>query len=159
MKKQDCIEFLLSKNVAVDKKTTSILLHEQVRKWISQNVKPECVRLAEAAGHKVLLTPPYHSDFQPIELIWAYIKGNIGHQYDKDSNYQVLLKQLQEEFTNLDQNGSALIQHMINLIMQNCKEFYDKVIEEDVHTNNVYEDDNSEISSDSFISMDAIDAY
>ena len=37
--------------------------------------------------------------------------------------------------------------------------FYDEVVEEDVHTNDDYENNNSEVSSDSFISMDAIDAY
>ncbi len=47
------------------------------RQWINENEKNAIIKIAEEAGHKVLLTPPYHSDLQPIELVWAHIKGPI----------------------------------------------------------------------------------
>lgn len=31
-------------------------------------------RIAEAAGHTILRTPPYHPELQPIETVWALIK-------------------------------------------------------------------------------------
>lgn len=31
-------------------------------------------RLAEAAGHTIIRTPPYHPELQPIETVWALIK-------------------------------------------------------------------------------------
>ena len=56
----------------------------------------EVVKLEEDKGHEVLFTPPYHSDLQPIELLWALIKGNIGRQYNinttLDTVYQRLIR-------------------------------------------------------------------
>ncbi|RHY24712.1 hypothetical protein DYB32_008725 [Aphanomyces invadans] len=46
------------------------------------SVQPTTVAMAEAAGHEVLFTPPHHSELQPIELIWAIVKGQVGRQYD-----------------------------------------------------------------------------
>jgi transposase len=48
---------------------------------LSNNVKIEVEHLVEAGGHPVLFTPAYHSDLQPIELVWALVKGNVGLQY------------------------------------------------------------------------------
>ena len=48
--------------------------------------------LAEAEGHRFLFTPPCHSDFQTIELLWAKLKGNIGRQHTSTTT-MTLLKQ------------------------------------------------------------------
>ena len=34
--------------------------------------------IAERYGHKVLFTPPYHPELEPIEIIWAVIKNRIA---------------------------------------------------------------------------------
>ena len=34
--------------------------------------------IAEASGHKVLRLPPYHCEFNPIELIWAQTKNFVA---------------------------------------------------------------------------------
>ena len=31
-------------------------------------------KLAKAAGHEIIRLPPYHCKFNPIELLWAYMK-------------------------------------------------------------------------------------
>ena len=45
---------------------------------IVDRVKPEkkyvTVGMAERVGHKVLFTPPYHPELQPIETIWGFAK-------------------------------------------------------------------------------------
>jgi transposase len=41
--------------------------------------KTYIILLAEELGHKVLWTPPYHSDLQPVEFVWARVKDNVGH--------------------------------------------------------------------------------
>ncbi|EGZ15570.1 hypothetical protein PHYSODRAFT_505080 [Phytophthora sojae] len=38
----------------------------------------ETVKIASKWGHKVLFTPPYHPESQPIEVIWAAINAYIG---------------------------------------------------------------------------------
>eukprot|EP00644_Phytophthora_capsici_P002669 jgi/Phyca11/105545/e_gw1.11.658.1 len=35
--------------------------------------------IARLFGHFVYFTPPYHPELQPIELIWANIKGHIAN--------------------------------------------------------------------------------
>lgn len=34
--------------------------------------------MAESAGHKVLRLPPYHCELNPIELVWAQVKGHVA---------------------------------------------------------------------------------
>ena len=38
-------------------------------------------RIAEEHGHKVAYTPAYHSDLQPIEMVWACAKGKVARKY------------------------------------------------------------------------------
>ncbi|GBL81144.1 hypothetical protein AVEN_83195-1 [Araneus ventricosus] len=37
-------------------------------------------KIASETGHKVLRLPPYHCELNPIELIWAQVKGYIARQ-------------------------------------------------------------------------------
>jgi len=37
-----------------------------------------CVKIAVGWGHRVLFTPPYHPELQPIEIVWAVGKNWIG---------------------------------------------------------------------------------
>ncbi|OQR89224.1 hypothetical protein ACHHYP_20269 [Achlya hypogyna] len=37
-----------------------------------------CVELAAHSGHKLLYTPPYHPELQPIEVVWAVAKNRIA---------------------------------------------------------------------------------
>ncbi|OAF65457.1 hypothetical protein A3Q56_06837 [Intoshia linei] len=48
-----------------------------------------------------LFTPPYHSDLQPIELIWAITKGDVGRQYDININFKDVLYRLNNAFNDL----------------------------------------------------------
>jgi hypothetical protein len=40
--------------------------------------------IANAHNHQLMYTPPYHPDLQPIELIWADIKGRIAREPAKN---------------------------------------------------------------------------
>ncbi|KAJ0390407.1 hypothetical protein P43SY_011604 [Pythium insidiosum] len=37
-----------------------------------------CVQIAANYGHQVLITPPYHPELQPIEIIWAVVKNAVA---------------------------------------------------------------------------------
>jgi transposase len=39
-------------------------------------------------GHDIVFTPPYHSNLQPIELVWANTKGEVGRQYDTQTTFK-----------------------------------------------------------------------
>lgn len=65
--------------------------------WTSDMLKPELYalcrrfapppayrldRIASAAGHKVLRTPPYHPELQPIETCWGIVKNALADTCD-----------------------------------------------------------------------------
>ena len=43
------------------------------------------VRAAEEQGHVILWTPSGFSGLQPIKLVWARLKGNVGRQCDQNT--------------------------------------------------------------------------
>ena len=90
MNKKPCHDFLTARGVPFTGKEYVVELRDMVRKWIVTYEKFQCVALAEQKGHKVLWTPPYHSDLQPIELVWAVIKGNVGHQYSTETTLTIV---------------------------------------------------------------------
>ncbi|EEY66471.1 uncharacterized protein PITG_17085 [Phytophthora infestans T30-4] len=54
---------------------------EQFERWfanLSAILASKATELASLHGHLVYYTPPYHPELQPMELIWADIKGRIA---------------------------------------------------------------------------------
>jgi len=43
--------------------------------------------MAAEQGHTVEFKPPYHSRLQPIELVWAYVKGIVGRAYTVSTTF------------------------------------------------------------------------
>ncbi|KAG9400550.1 hypothetical protein AC1031_010764 [Aphanomyces cochlioides] len=54
--------------------------------------------MAKDRGHEVVFTPPYHSDFQPIEMIWSIVKGAVGRQYNTSTKFPDVRERLDREF-------------------------------------------------------------
>ena len=60
--------FFLGKGILFDPRMLAVELKQLVRKHFADYKKLEIICLVELAGHKVLFSPPYYSDLQPIEL-------------------------------------------------------------------------------------------
>lgn len=130
MKKNECKDYLQQKNVPFVPTMSAVELKGLVRKYINDAEKPQIIRLAEAAGHEVLFTPPNYSDLQPIELAWAYIKGNVGRQYSNETTLKMVHDRLMLEFTRLaDDHGAVL--GMIDKCSTLAKKFFDEEIIDD----------------------------
>lgn len=57
-----------------------------------------CVHIAANYGHFVLITPPYHPELQPIEIIWAVVKNAVAMGPPRPMNELIyLLWQLFDE--------------------------------------------------------------
>jgi hypothetical protein len=85
MKKQECINYLITKGVPFDcSEMSAIEMKQTIKTYIINNVKIEVDHLAEEGGHTLLFTPAYHSDLQPIELVWVLVKRNVGGQSEQD---------------------------------------------------------------------------
>ncbi len=92
----------------------------RIREWLEQNkiycrddcLKPELVEIlnkiapesiyavddiALSLGHKVLRTPPYHPELQPIEKCWGVVKNHVAR--NSDFTMENLFKQLNDGFS------------------------------------------------------------
>ncbi|RHY94243.1 hypothetical protein DYB35_001234 [Aphanomyces astaci] len=77
------------------------VLWQKLSAYIHVHVKPVVVSMAEARGHKVVYTPPHHSDLQPIELVWAIVKGQAGRRYQDISKFHEVKARIQQAFADL----------------------------------------------------------
>lgn len=113
IKKGDAIVYLRKHGVKVDAVTsTSYVLKRQVKEYIESHEKLEVEKIAEAKGHKVIFIPPYHSDLQPIELVWAYVQGNIAQQYSEETTLEDVESRLSQQFELLEDKGLLIGSHI-----------------------------------------------
>jgi len=147
-KKEDYIAYCNSRHIVI-KSTDTIPILKMKTKAKLQEEKMMCELLAEAQGHRVLFTPPCHSNFQPIELLWAKLKGNIGRKYKSNTSMAILKKRLDEEFQ-AAQGWNQSIEGMIYRTTMICKSFYDTLHneEDDLNIATISDDDQS-LESDS----------
>ena len=118
--KAKCIAYLTKKACktraasAAIRKLSAKELKAKVREHIKANEKMMITKVCEEKGHKVVFTPPRYSDLQPIELVWANIKGNIGRDYAKGTTMKDIERRLQREFQKILDHGSMLVGDIIH---------------------------------------------
>ncbi|KAF0703047.1 hypothetical protein DYB28_006273 [Aphanomyces astaci] len=69
--------------------------------YIETNVLPVVMTMASERGHTVVYTPHHHSDLQPIEMIWALVKGDVGRQYTDMTKFPEVKTRLVAAFAKL----------------------------------------------------------
>ncbi|XP_046677233.1 uncharacterized protein LOC124365307 [Homalodisca vitripennis] len=75
--KKDIQDWLNRKNIDfLDKETKAELLVKVIP--FKQHKKYELDELALSWGHEVVRLPPYHCQYNPIELIWAQVKREVA---------------------------------------------------------------------------------
>ena len=79
---------------------TKPMLWDKLRGYIA-GIASVIVQMAEDQGHTVLYTPPHHSDLQPIETIWAIVKGQVGRAYTSDTTLIKVRERLEQAFADL----------------------------------------------------------
>ena len=103
-----------------------------LREWVNRNVKPAIVELAESAGHKVVFTPPHFSDLQPIELLWARVKGAVARQYSKNTTMFDVRNRLENEFQLLMcDSGASTIRDIVVHVNGIIQKFQDEIVEQE----------------------------
>jgi hypothetical protein len=75
-------------------------------------------------GHEVIYSPPHHSDLQPIELVWAIVKGEVGRQYMTNTTFAQVLECLHSSFANLQ---SKTVQGCINKVNLHLQKLYEHI--------------------------------
>lgn len=121
---------------------TKFLLWNRLQEYIQTNVQPVIVKLAKDAGHEVMFSPPHYSDLQPIETVWAIVKGIVGRQYSVTTTFKDVLIRLQDSFNNLQSHS---VQGCIDKANQNLRKLKQHIIA--IETMNEKEDDDEECSA------------
>jgi DDE superfamily endonuclease len=138
MTKKQCLDWLTKKCVDINSRRWTLLdARTAVRDWVVANEKPECIRLAEEKGHRVLFTPPYHSDLQPIEFLWAWVKRNVGMEYSTGTKLSDVGVRLEKQFDLLKRKEDSidignLFRHTERLTLKFYNEMMDETGEDDV---------------------------
>jgi transposase len=153
MKKAELIEYLVSKGQSTTdqdgRQLPVLLLRAKVKEYIEKNEVSAVIKLAREKFQKILFTPPYHSDLQPIELLWAKIKGNVARLYSNGRTIEELKEQLDAEFKSASlptDKASASIQGMIDATAAIAKKFWDDIPREDEDDDPQDPDDESSAS-------------
>jgi transposase len=61
-------------------------------------------QLLSDAGYELLYTPPYISELQPIEMIWAFTKGLVAHRSHRSRSVREAVVQTREAMERVDAN-------------------------------------------------------
>ncbi len=67
-------------------------------------------KMLRPLGHSIIWTPPFVPEVQPIELIWAYVKGLVASQYTLHRSIETTRQQTDDAF---DTITAAMIQKRI----------------------------------------------
>ena len=76
-RKQEIIDWLNAHSIEFSDELRKPELLELV-KMAKEKVQFSCVKIAEQYEHEVSFTPPYHCELQPIEGVWAVVKGEVA---------------------------------------------------------------------------------
>lgn len=125
MKKAEVQAALTARGVVYSPSMSAVQLKFLLKSAVVDHVKPEVVQAAEAAGHRVIFTPPHYSDLQPIELVWALIKGNVGRQYSEGTKLSDVKSRLDREFAQLQTpQGSLQVGKIIGSVDKHIAKFW-----------------------------------
>lgn len=87
------------------------------------------VQYARSLGHDVLYTPPYHSDFQPIEYLWAEVKGKVARQYTNETRLGDVEARLKNAFKEVQDNHD-----FVTKIIRKCYGTAKSIVDKDIQS-------------------------
>ncbi|XP_060843069.1 uncharacterized protein LOC132923230 [Rhopalosiphum padi] len=85
-RKADVQQWLRDKNIDFSAVETLDELREKVKLSMPREKKYKLDELTYQIGHEVVRLPPYHCQYNPIELIWAQVKGRVA---EKNSTFKI----------------------------------------------------------------------
>ncbi|KAF0768185.1 hypothetical protein AaE_002803 [Aphanomyces astaci] len=96
---QACLDRSVPNVAPTDLKTT---IWKALKTHLDEHVLPVVVAMAQNRGHHVVYSAPGFSELQPIELVWANVKGTVGRAYTSTTTFQDVRDRLEKAFFELD---------------------------------------------------------
>jgi hypothetical protein len=84
--KQDIQEWLHKNNISYQPHETKTELLQKVNQFRSQEKRYELDEIPVERGHQIIRLPPYHCQYNAIDLIWAKVKGEVA---DRNSTFRL----------------------------------------------------------------------
>lgn len=118
MRKEELRQWLIGQGWVNDP-TSSMMMLKSAARQLLQNSKSKVEAFLESFGHRVLWTPPYHSNFQPIELIWARAKGLASGRYDNEHTATEFLSIVNEVLDSIDgEYWAKCVEHVVKEVQK-----------------------------------------
>lgn len=154
-KKAEIVNWLQRKELSFDNTMVKKELLDIVRLHKSQYKKYVIDEMARDRGIIVLRLPPYHCELNPIELIWAQVKGHVARN-NKTFKMQEVRQLLLNSLANVSsENWQNAIKHAIveEQKMWELDDVIDTTMEIEPLVISVGHDDSSDFSEDDFIEL------
>lgn len=154
-KKAEIVNWLQRKELSYDNTMVKKELLGIVRLHKSQYKKYVIDEMARDRGIIVLRLPPYHCELNPIELIWAQVKGYVARN-NKTFKMQEVRQLLLNSLANVSsENWQNAIKHVIveEQKMWELDNVIDTTMEIEPLVISVGHDDSSDFSEDDFIEL------
>lgn len=132
-RKQDITEWLRSKNIACDDTMLKLQLLDLVKQNKDRFEKFVVDEMAKSTNRRVIRLPPYHCELNPIELVWAQVKGYVAANNKSFKIDEVRTLLLQGVANVNNQKWSSCVNHVITKIET-------KMYEVDNHVENMLEE-------------------
>jgi len=136
-KKSEIIDWLSRKEVVVPIDAYKAELLELVRQN-KEKVPFACVEIAKQHGHRLFFTPPYHCELQPIEGVWAVVKGEVARSGPHKNLLEIRNKLL---WAFKEKVNSKVIVGLWKRALNNAKDYREN--DEHVYLSNEETDDES----------------
>ncbi|KAF0740956.1 DDE 3 domain-containing protein [Aphis craccivora] len=103
-RKVDVQKWLQDKSVDFSPVETLSELREKVKLTMPKEKKYKLDEIALQMGHEVVRLPPYHCQYNPIELIWEQVKGKVAEKNNtfKMADIEVLVNSAFDAVTTED---------------------------------------------------------
>jgi hypothetical protein len=125
-KKEEISTWLMKNSIPIQEDCLKVELVEILNKMAPVPTY-DLDEIANEQEHKVLITPPYHPELQPIETCWGIVKNQIARNCDFTMSN--LLKQLDEAF-------GSVTAHTCTGIIKNVRKIEDAFWDEDLASEN-----------------------
>ena len=96
------MEAAQKRNIPVNASDTKAVIWENLEPVVRKELNV-VEKIAKDAGHEILYSPPHYSDLEPIETVWAIVKGEVGRLYDNETTMKDVNQRLQAAFENLSE--------------------------------------------------------
>jgi transposase len=116
---------------------TSLEIKHQLGLEIQKNPQNQISKLKEIfdpLGWKLVYTPPYTPETQPIEKVWAFVKNYVAKHYNTNEKMNDLIVEIKRGFYGFsDENHPGVTPQLCSNIINHCLSWCNDFIDKNMH--------------------------